>query len=188
MTEKQTAVGSRPIPEPIRHDDRGIEEGVPVRPEIQIPMVINRDETMRVVETIHQAAQEVMEAEGIEVPYKVGVMIETPAAARSADTFAGDLQFLSYGVNDLTQTVLAISRDDTVHFMGALRRARYRGRGPLPLARPRRKDLHGGGAREGQEFQSRRLCLRLGRPRRRPPPRGGPSTAWASTASARAPG
>jgi len=54
-------------------------------------MVINRVEIMRVVETIHQAAQEVMEAEGIEVPYKVGVMIETPAAVRTADTFTGDL-------------------------------------------------------------------------------------------------
>jgi pyruvate, orthophosphate dikinase len=82
-------------------------------------MVINRVETMRVVETIHQAAQEVMEAEGIEVPYKVGVMIETPAAVRTADTFAGDLHFPSYGVNDLTQTLLAISRDDTGHFLGA---------------------------------------------------------------------
>jgi pyruvate,orthophosphate dikinase len=82
-------------------------------------MVINRVETMRVVETIHEAAQEVMEAEGVEVPYKVGVMIETPAAVRTADTFAGDVQVLSYGVNDLTQTVLAISRDDTGHFLGA---------------------------------------------------------------------
>src|SRR5215213_10242043 len=98
---------------------RCMREDVPVRPEIQIPMVINRTESLRVVETIHDAAQDVMEAEGIEVPYKVGVMVETPAAVRTADTFAGDLQFFSYGVNDLTQTVLAISRDDTGHFMGA---------------------------------------------------------------------
>jgi pyruvate,orthophosphate dikinase len=98
---------------------RSIKEDVPVRPEIQIPMVINRTETLRVLETIHEAAREVMEAEGIEVPCKVGVMVETPAAVRTADTFAGDLQFFSYGVNDLTQTVLAISRDDTGHFMGA---------------------------------------------------------------------
>ncbi|HEU4493298.1 MAG TPA: pyruvate, phosphate dikinase [Rubrobacteraceae bacterium] len=98
---------------------RCMQEDIQVRPEIQIPMVINRTETLRVVETIQEAAQEVMEAEGIEVPYKVGAMIETPAAVRTADTFSGDLQFLSYGVNDLTQTVLAISRDDTGHFMGA---------------------------------------------------------------------
>jgi pyruvate,orthophosphate dikinase len=98
---------------------RCMEEDIPVEPEIQVPMVINRTETLRVVETIHEAAREVVEAEGVEVPYKVGVMVETPAAVRTADTFAGDLQFFSYGVNDLTQTVLAVSRDDTGHFMGA---------------------------------------------------------------------
>jgi pyruvate,orthophosphate dikinase len=98
---------------------RCIEEDVQVQPEIQIPMVINRAETMRVVEVIHDAAREVEEHEGVEIPYKVGAMIETPAAVRTADAFSRDLQFFSYGVNDLTQTVFAISRDDTGHFMGA---------------------------------------------------------------------
>src|SRR5215218_5534813 len=98
---------------------RCMEEDIPVQPEIQIPMVINRTETLRVVETVHDAAREVMEAEEVEVPYKIGVMVETPAAVRTADAFASDLQFFSYGVNDLTQTVLAVSRDDTGHFMGA---------------------------------------------------------------------
>ena len=82
-------------------------------------MVINRTETLRVVETIHEAAREVMEDEEVEVPYRVGAMIETPAAVRTADAFARALQFFSYGINDLTQTVFAISRDDTGHFMGA---------------------------------------------------------------------
>jgi pyruvate,orthophosphate dikinase len=47
------------------------------------------------------------------------MMIETPAAVRTADAFARDLQFFSHGVNDLTQTVFAVSRDDTGHFVGA---------------------------------------------------------------------
>jgi pyruvate, orthophosphate dikinase len=98
---------------------RCMEEDIRVQPEIQIPMVINRTETLRVVETIHEAAREVMEDEEVEVPYRVGAMIETPAAVRTADAFARALQFFSYGVNDLTQTVFAISRDDTGHFMGA---------------------------------------------------------------------
>jgi len=98
---------------------RCLKEGVSVRPEIQIPMVINRTEILKVAETIHDAARKTMEAEGIEIPYSVGVMVETPAAVRTADAFAGDLDFFSYGVNDLTQTVLAISRDDTGHFMPA---------------------------------------------------------------------
>ncbi len=96
---------------------RCVREGSPVQPEIQIPMVINRTEVLRVVEGIHSAARETMETEEVQIPYKVGVMVETPAAVRTADTFAEDLQFFSYGVNDLTQTVLAISRDDTGHFM-----------------------------------------------------------------------
>src|SRR3712207_9304474 len=44
---------------------RCIEEGIQVRPEIQIPMVVNRTETLRVVETIHEAAREVEEAKGV---------------------------------------------------------------------------------------------------------------------------
>src|ERR671910_2072861 len=47
-----------------------MEQGMAVRPEIQIPMVINRTETLRVVETIHEAAREVMEDEEVEVPYR----------------------------------------------------------------------------------------------------------------------
>jgi pyruvate, orthophosphate dikinase len=96
---------------------RCLKERIPVRPEIQIPMVINRAELLRVLETIHDTAREIMEAEEIEIPYEVGVMVETPAAVRTVDAFAEELQFFSYGVNDLTQTVLAISRDDTGHFM-----------------------------------------------------------------------
>ena len=98
---------------------RCLKEGIQVRPEIQIPMVINRAEILKISEAIHAAAHRTMEAEGVEIPYEVGVMVETPAAVRMADTFAGDLGFFSYGVNDLTQTVLAISRDDTGHFMPA---------------------------------------------------------------------
>jgi pyruvate,orthophosphate dikinase len=45
-------------------------------------------------------------------------MVETPAAVRTADEFAPDLQFFSLGVNDLSQTVLAVSRDDTARFIG----------------------------------------------------------------------
>ncbi len=91
--------------------------GIKVQPQIQIPMVINRIETLRVLETIHATAKKVMEEEKTEFPYEVGVMVETPSACRVADTYAGDLGFFSFGVNDLTQTVLAISRDDTGHFM-----------------------------------------------------------------------
>jgi phosphocarrier protein FPr/phosphocarrier protein len=41
---------------------------------------------------------------------KLGAMIETPAAAATADLIAAEAQFLSIGANDLTQYVLAMDR------------------------------------------------------------------------------
>ena len=53
-----------------------------------------------------------MEEEEVEVPYKVGTMIEIPRAALTADEIASAADFFSFGTNDLTQTVFGISRDD----------------------------------------------------------------------------
>jgi pyruvate,orthophosphate dikinase len=43
---------------------------------------------------------------------KIGVMIETPRAALTADAVAESAEFFSFGTNDLTQTTFAFSRDD----------------------------------------------------------------------------
>ena len=51
-----------------------------------------------------------------------GTMIETPRAALRAGEIAGHAQFFSFGTNDLTQTTLAISRDDAGKFMGDYQR------------------------------------------------------------------
>lgn len=48
---------------------------------------------------------------------KIGIMIELPRAALCAGALALQADFLSFGTNDLTQTVLGISRDDAPHFM-----------------------------------------------------------------------
>src|SRR3712207_16190 len=166
---------------------RCVEEGIQVRPEIQIPMVVNRAETLRVVETIHEAAREVEEAEGVEIPYKVGVMVETPAAVRTVDTFSGDLQFLSYGVNDLTQTVLAVSRDDTGHFMGAYEELGIVGADPFRSLDPvvktswRKRSRGPGGPTRTYSSSPRATSAATRTPCRS-------STTSASTASARAPG
>ena len=53
-----------------------------------------------------------MEEEEVEVPYKVGTMIEIPRAALTAGEIALSAEFFSFGTNDLTQTVFGISRDD----------------------------------------------------------------------------
>src|SRR5690606_11481237 len=48
---------------------------------------------------------------------KWGTMIELPRACLIADQFAGYLDFISFGTNDLTQTTLGVSRDDGGKFI-----------------------------------------------------------------------
>src|SRR5207249_9416837 len=49
----------------------------------------------------------------------VGTMIEIPRAALVADQIARDAEFFSFGTNDLTQTALGMSRDDSGSFLPA---------------------------------------------------------------------
>ena len=46
-------------------------------------------------------------------------MIEIPRAALMADQIARDAEFFSFGTNDLTQTTLGMSRDDSGSFLPA---------------------------------------------------------------------
>jgi pyruvate,orthophosphate dikinase len=61
---------------------------------------------------------EIMEREGVTVPYSVGTMIELPRAALMAGEIAESAAFFSFGTNDLTQTVFGLSRDDAASFIG----------------------------------------------------------------------
>ena len=78
---------------------------------IMLPLVVSQDEVLQARALIAEGAAE-LEARG--VPHRrnipIGVMIETPAAAVSADSFVGDASFFSIGTNDLTQYTLAIDR------------------------------------------------------------------------------
>jgi pyruvate,orthophosphate dikinase len=59
-----------------------------------------------------ETAEQVEKERGTKVPFKFGTMIEIPRACIIADEIAKQTEFFSFGTNDLTQTVLGISRDD----------------------------------------------------------------------------
>ncbi|NQT34314.1 pyruvate, phosphate dikinase, partial [bacterium] len=92
-------------------------EGVVVLPEIMIPLVGFPNELALQEKIVRRVAAEVFKAEGMEIDYLVGTMIELPRAAIVADKIAEIAEFFSFGTNDLTQTVLGISRDDSGGFM-----------------------------------------------------------------------
>jgi pyruvate,orthophosphate dikinase len=54
---------------------------------------------------------------GIRIPLSVGTMMEFPRACVLSAEIARYVDFMSFGTNDLTQTVLGISRDDSGKFM-----------------------------------------------------------------------
>jgi pyruvate,orthophosphate dikinase len=91
--------------------------GVRVRPEIMIPLALGREELAVLRELVEQTARQVLRERGRRLAYTVGTMIEVPRAALVADQIAGVADFFSFGTNDLTQTALALSRDDAGRFL-----------------------------------------------------------------------
>ncbi|MFO8071930.1 MAG: pyruvate, phosphate dikinase [Polyangia bacterium] len=92
-------------------------KGVEVLPEIMIPLVGNAEELRLQERIVRETAAEVFERKGVEIPYLVGTMIEVPRAALTADEVAESAEFFSFGTNDLTQTTLGMSRDDSREFL-----------------------------------------------------------------------
>lgn len=92
-------------------------EGIPVQPEIMIPLVGSVRELADQAAHIRAVAEEVFQEQGVRVDYLVGTMIEIPRAALLADEIAQEAQFFSFGTNDLTQTTLGVSRDDAGKFL-----------------------------------------------------------------------
>ena len=91
--------------------------GIEVNPEIMVPLVGFPKELELQVEVIHETAKKVFAAKGDKVKYLVGTMIEIPRAALVADEIAKTAQFFSFGTNDLTQTTMGMSRDDSGSFL-----------------------------------------------------------------------
>jgi pyruvate,orthophosphate dikinase len=92
-------------------------EGIKVKPEVMIPLVGFKKELDLQVEIVNRVAQEVMAEKKVKIHYQVGTMIEIPRGALTADEIAQTAQFFSFGTNDLTQTCLGMSRDDSGSFL-----------------------------------------------------------------------
>jgi pyruvate,orthophosphate dikinase len=92
-------------------------EGTKVLPEIMIPLVGFKKELDLQVEIVHRVAKEVQAERKVKLNYMVGTMIEIPRGALTADEIAQSAEFFSFGTNDLTQTGLGMSRDDSGSFL-----------------------------------------------------------------------
>ncbi|MEK7862708.1 MAG: putative PEP-binding protein, partial [Chloroflexota bacterium] len=88
------------------------EKGVKAKAEIMMPLVGVIGELDRLHEQVLAVAAAVFKERGKKVPYKFGTMIEIPRACLISDEIATKAEFFSFGTNDLTQTILGISRDD----------------------------------------------------------------------------
>ena len=92
---------------------------IKVRPEIMIPLVGFPRELKLQIEIVRRVAEKVAKEKKTKFHYLVGTMIEIPRAALVADEIARDAEFFSFGTNDLTQTTLGMSRDDSGSFLPA---------------------------------------------------------------------
>ena len=90
-----------------------------IEPEIMVPLIATKREFDILKEMVDRVGGEIMEREGVTLPYSVGTMIELPRAALLAGEVAETAEFFSFGTNDLTQTTYGLSRDDAASFIGA---------------------------------------------------------------------
>jgi pyruvate,orthophosphate dikinase len=91
-------------------------KGIPVKPEIMIPLVGHVQELRAQKRIVLETAAEVL-GKGSGVEYLVGTMIEVPRGALTADEVAREAEFFSFGTNDLTQMGFGLSRDDAGRFL-----------------------------------------------------------------------
>src|SRR4051794_25329004 len=154
-------------------------KGIKVHPEIMIPLVGFPRELKLQIDIVRRVAGEVAKERGRKFKYLVGTMIEIPRAALLADQIARDAEFFSFGTNDLTQTTLGMSRDDSGSFLPAYAELDIVGSNPFAtidqrgvgrlmeitrdLGRKTRPDIKLGICGEhGGEPNSVKFCHRLG--------------------------
>jgi pyruvate,orthophosphate dikinase len=93
------------------------ERGVEVLPEIMVPLVAFSSEYDNQQEIVRKVIEAVLTQHGMRIDYLVGTMIELPRAALTAAAIAEQAEFFSFGTNDLTQSTIGLSRDDSSRFL-----------------------------------------------------------------------
>jgi len=88
------------------------DKGIQVQPEIMVPQVITTQELAHVRRTVDQLRTQLEQDSGMELTFKFGTMIETVRACMRARHLAENVEFFSFGTNDLTQAVFSFSRED----------------------------------------------------------------------------
>ena len=91
------------------------EKGLKPEPWVEVPLVGTTKEFLKIKAIIEKAAEETG-AKG-KIPYKIGTMVEVPRAALTAHELAKEVEFISFGTNDLTQMTCGFSRDDAAKFL-----------------------------------------------------------------------
>ncbi len=156
-----------------------VKEKIRVAPEVMIPLVGFAEEFKNQAAIVRRVAAEVMAENKVKITYKVGTMIEIPRACVIADKIATEAEFFSFGTNDLTQTTLGMSRDDSGSFLGDYTRLEIVKRNPfasidqegvgammklgVELGRRSRPDIKLGICGEhGGDPESVKFCHRIG--------------------------
>ena len=96
-----------------------------------IPLVGFKKELDLQVAIVREVAAEVQAEKKVRFTYRVGTMIEVPRGALTADEIAQTAEFFSFGTNDLTQTALGMSRDDSGSFLAPYQEAEIFKRNPF---------------------------------------------------------
>ncbi|MBI5799704.1 MAG: pyruvate, phosphate dikinase [Verrucomicrobia bacterium] len=101
------------------------------KPEIMIPLVGFKRELDLQTAIVHETAKLVQAEQKVKISYSVGTMIEVPRGALTANEIAETAEFFSFGTNDLTQTTMGMSRDDSGSFLGPYQEAEIMKKNPF---------------------------------------------------------
>ena len=108
-----------------------VKKGIKCQPEIMIPLVGFKKELDLQVAVVHETAKQVQAEKKVKLTYSVGTMIEIPRGALTANEIAETAEFFSFGTNDLTQTALGMSRDDSGSFLAPYQEAEIMKKNPF---------------------------------------------------------